>query len=39
MNTKLRIGNYLAIAFMLFALFFWSGELDFPGTAGTTVRW
>ncbi|GEN87832.1 branched-chain amino acid transport system II carrier protein [Oceanobacillus sojae] len=34
MNTKLRIGNYLAIAFMLFALFFGAGNLIFPAQLG-----
>lgn len=34
MNTKLRVGNYLAIAFMLFALFFGAGNLIFPAQLG-----
>lgn len=34
MNTKLRIGNYSAIAFMLFALFFGAGNLIFPAQLG-----
>ncbi|GIO23360.1 branched-chain amino acid transport system II carrier protein [Oceanobacillus sp. J11TS1] len=34
MNTKLRKSNYLAIAFMLFALFFGAGNLIFPAQLG-----